>query len=87
LFALPGAAEGGSIPLLAAESIEDEARETESVLGCFELPPLPQEIRPKVMPARRVIDNFFIIDFQKTISKTPVKLMPAFWHEISGSTK
>jgi hypothetical protein len=58
--AFPGAAEGGSTPLLAAESIEDEAREAESTAGFLLSAPLPQEYSAHMMHAKETISNFFI---------------------------
>jgi biopolymer transport protein ExbD len=59
--AFPGAAEGGRIPLLAAESIALELPETTESLaagGFSEL--LPQEIKPVVVTISTTKNIFFI---------------------------
>jgi hypothetical protein len=59
LPALPGAADGGSIPLFAAESMDEEAAETVSADFLVELP-LPQDIRISVIKPKKIPDIFFI---------------------------
>jgi hypothetical protein len=59
--AFPGAADGGRIPLLAAESIALEPPETtESLAGGVLSELLPQEIEPTVVTTNIIKNIFFI---------------------------
>jgi hypothetical protein len=61
LSAFPGDADGGSTPLLAAESREPELPDlTESVGAAGALELLPQEVKISTEKTETTLNNFFI---------------------------